>query len=465
MRYRLPTAAFVLGLAGLGVVGGPAASASAHPLGNFTVNLYSGIQVMPEKFEVEYVLDMAEVPTFREKQVIDTDGDGELTVSERSQWAHRTARDLAAGLTLSVNGRSIAVELTADSLRFLPGQGGLEVLRLEATYSALAPESGRLEYRDGNFGDRLGWREIIAVGLDGRTVHDSSVPAQSLSDALRSYPEDLLSSPLEITRASFAFGPGTQRVADAAGIGSNIRPGDGGGFVSLIARPSLSGAVVALSLLIAFGFGVLHALAPGHGKTLLAAYLVGADGRVRQAIGVGAAVSVMHTASVMGIGLLVLWVQSAARPEQAYPWLGLAAGALALALGVGLLRARLRTLRARSEDDGHSHVQEASAHPPLSRRGLAAIAVSGGILPSPAALLVLLSAVALHRVAFGLSLIAAFSVGLAAALVAVGVLAIRAREVLTERFHGRVARWVPLVSAGAIAVVGLILTIRALAQF
>jgi ABC-type nickel/cobalt efflux system permease component RcnA len=110
-------------------------------------------------------------------------------------------------------------------------------------------------------------------------------------------------------------------------------------------------------------------------------------------------------------------------------------------------------------------VQEASANPPLSRKGLGAIAVSGGILPSPAALLVLLSAVALHRVAFGLSLIAAFSVGLAAALVAVGVLAIRAREVITERFHGRAARWVPLVSAGAIAVVGLILTIRALAQF
>jgi nickel/cobalt exporter len=460
---RLPTAAFVLALAGICVIGGPAAPASAHPLGNFTVNLYSGIQVMPQRLEVDYVLDMAEVPTFREKQVIDTDEDGNLSDLERAAWADRTARELAQGIIISVNGRRTPVRLISDSMRLLPGQGGLEVIRLEVTFAALAPESGRLEYRDGNFEDRLGWREIVAVGLSGRTVQDSSVPVRSVSDALRSYPEDLLSSPLEVTQASFAFGPGKQRVIGSAEVGSSDRPGDAGAFVSLIARPSVSGAIVVLSLLMAFGLGALHALAPGHGKTLMAAYLVGAEGRIGQAIGVGVAVSVMHTASVIGIGLLVLLVQSVARPEQAYPWLGVTAGAVAMALGIGLLRARLRA--SRFESDAHPHVHRVSAPEPLSRKGLAAIAVSGGILPSPAALLVLLSAVALHRVAFGLSLIAAFSVGLASALVVVGVLAIRARDVIAERLTGRVARALPLISASAIAVVGLILTVRALAQF
>ncbi|HZA26650.1 MAG TPA: hypothetical protein VE915_03245, partial [Actinomycetota bacterium] len=199
MRRRLPTLAFVLALAGVGVVGAPAAPAAAHPLGNFTVNLYSGIEVMPQRFEVEYVLDMAEIPTFREKRVIDTDGDGKLSAWERAAWGDRTARELAGGIFLSVNGRRTHVKLVSDSMRLLPGQGGLEVIRLEATYAAVAPESGRLEYRDGNFVDRLGWREIIAVGVDGRTVRDSSVPARSVSDGLRSYPEDLLSSPLEVT--------------------------------------------------------------------------------------------------------------------------------------------------------------------------------------------------------------------------------------------------------------------------
>jgi ABC-type nickel/cobalt efflux system permease component RcnA len=195
----------------------------------------------------------------------------------------------------------------------------------------------------------------------------------------------------------------------------------------------------------------------------MAAYLVSAEGRVRQTIGVGAAVSAMHTASVLGIGLIVLFVQRAFAPEQAYPWLGLTAGVVAMALGVGLLRVRLRAPHTHGQGDGHAHPHEARA--PLSRKGLAAIAVSGGILPSPSALLVLLAAVALHRVAFGLSLIAAFSLGLAAALVAVGILAIRAKDLIAGRLHGRVARSLPVISAGAITVVGLVLTVRALAQF
>ena len=464
MRSRRLAAAFVLSLAGVGIVAGPAAPAAAHPLGNFTVNLYSGIEVMPQRFEVEYVLDMAEVPTFREKRVIDNDGDGNVSDSERVAWADRTARDLAEGLTLSVDGRPAEVELISRSMRLLPGQGGLEILRLEATYAAPAPESGRLQYRDENFTDRLGWREIIAVGLDGRKVQESTVPERSVSDALRSYPEDLLSSPLEVTQASFAFGPGSQGLAEPAVGRSRVRPGEGGAFVSLIARPSLSGAVIVLSLLLAFGLGAVHALAPGHGKTLMAAYLVGTGGRVGQAFAVGAAVSAMHTASVLGIGLLVLWAQRAVEPEQAYPWLGLTAGLVAIAVGVGLLRARLRTDHDHGEH-AHVHADGPLAGSPLSRKGLAAIAVSGGILPSPAALLVLLAAVALHRVAFGLSLIAAFSVGLATALVVVGVVAIRARELIARRFHSKAARSLPLFSAGAIAMVGLVLTIRALAQF
>jgi ABC-type nickel/cobalt efflux system permease component RcnA len=463
MKLRLPMATVLLGLAMLGVLAGPASPAAAHPLGNFTVNIFSGIEVMPQRLEVEYVLDMAEVPTFREKRVIDTDRDGEISDAEQAGWADRMARDLAAGLTLSVNGRATDVQLISESLRFLPGQGGLEVLRLEATYGASAPESGRLEYRDGNFADRLGWREIIAVGVQGRRVRDSSVPVRSVSDGLRSYPEDLLSSPLAVTAASLSFGPGVEPSAGSARTVTGIRPGAGGAFVGLVARPSLSGAVVVLSLLLAFGLGALHALAPGHGKTLMAAYLVSAEGRIRQTIGVGAAVSAMHTASVLGIGLIVLFVQRAFAPEQAYPWLGLTAGVVAMALGVGLLRVRLRAPHTHGQGDGHAHPHESRA--PLSRKGLAAIAVSGGILPSPSALLVLLAAVALHRVAFGLSLIAAFSLGLAAALVAVGILAIRAKDLIAGRLHGRVARSLPVISAGAITVVGLVLTVRALAQF
>ena len=100
----------------------------------------------------------------------------------------------------------------------------------------------------------------------------------------------------------------------------------------------------------------------------------------------------------------------------------------------------------------------------FSRRGLTALAVAGGILPSPSALVVLLAAVAVDRVAYGLALIAAFSAGLAAALVVIGVGALRARDAVSSRLSSRTARLMPVVSASAIAVMGLLLSVRGLGQ-
>jgi ABC-type nickel/cobalt efflux system permease component RcnA len=232
-----------------------------------------------------------------------------------------------------------------------------------------------------------------------------------------------------------------------------------------------------LALGLAAVFGALHALGPGHGKTLMAAYLVGAGGRVRQAVAVGGAVAVMHTASVLGLGVVVLTATELFAPERVYPWLGLASGLIALGLGASLLVSRLGAWSGRGPHDhdhaGHGHDAAHGAHehahrvpdaPPLSRRGLTALAVAGGILPSPTALVVLLGAIAVHRVAYGLALIGAFSLGLAGALVVVGILAIRARDLMSRRMSGRVARVLPLASAAAIAVLGLVLTVSGAAR-
>jgi ABC-type nickel/cobalt efflux system permease component RcnA len=235
---------------------------------------------------------------------------------------------------------------------------------------------------------------------------------------------------------------------------------------------------MAAAMLLAFGFGALHALGPGHGKTLMAAYLVGAGGRVRQAVAVGGAVAVMHTASVLALGFVVLTATEVFAPERVYPWLGLGSGLVALGLGAGLLVSRLGAWGSRGErldpshdPDHHDHHGHGRGHshaapdaPALSRRGLAALAVAGGILPSPTALVVLLASVAFGRVGYGLALIGAFSLGLAAALVAVGAVAIRARDLVARRASGRLARIVPVASAGAIAVVGLVLTVNGAAQ-
>ena len=487
MRRFVRKLLFVIALSAA-VVAVPSA-AFAHPLGNFTVNLYGGIQLTPSEVRIDYVLDMAEIPTFQEMASIDTDGDGTASDAERASWAERTAPELLSNLTLTVGGRPVDLHVVSSGMRFRPGQGGLQILRLEATFAGDVARDGTLAYRDDNYGDRIGWREITAVGVDGAAIDGSSVPAESVSDGLLSYPQDLLASPLHVTEATLSFHPGTSAPAPSTNehrLSEADRPGvTGGSFAGLVDQ---TGPLMFVAFLLAMAFGALHALGPGHGKTLMAAYLVGAGGRPKQAVAVGGAVAVMHTASVLALGFLVLSATRLFPPERVYPWLGLGSGLVALGLGAGLLVTRLGVWSdgrraALAHDADHEHAGDEGLHhdgerahgahehthavpdgPVLSRRGLMALAVAGGILPSPTALVVLLASVAFHRVAYGLGLIAAFSVGLATALIVVGILALRARDLVSRRMSGSVGRLVPVFSASAIVMLGLVLTVRGFVQ-
>ncbi|MEX1046335.1 MAG: hypothetical protein WD757_03400 [Actinomycetota bacterium] len=451
--------------------------AGAHPLGNFTVNTFTRISVAPGEARVLYVVDMAEVPTLQERPRIDSNGDGAIAAAERSGWAAQTAFELASGLDLEIGGRPAGLDVSSSSMELGPGQAGLEVLRFEGEFTAAIPREGLIEYSDGNYRGRVGWREITANGVGGRALRGSTVPTGSVSDELRSYPDDLLESPLDVTEATFSFAPGAgESSSGPTSEAGQARPGvTESPFAGLVSGPA--GAV---ALLLAFAFGAAHALAPGHGKTLMAAYLVGAGGRLRHAAIVASAVAVMHTASVLGLGLLVLSAQRLFAPEKVYPWLGLLSGIVVLGLGTWLLVVRSRAAGWRdgysfargldrdqgSQDHGHGH-DHAPPEPSsalLSRSGLAALAFSGGILPSPSALVVLLASVAVHRVGFGLALIGAFSIGLAASLMVVGVVAIRARDALANRVSPRLTALVPVGSASAIVLVGAALVVRAAVQ-
>ncbi len=448
------------------------ATAIAHPLGNFTVNRYAGIELTPGEVRIDYVLDMAEIPTVQVRPEIDTDANDAITDSELAAWAARTAPELLANLTLTVDRRAVPLDVVSSSMRFRPGQGGLDILRLEATFAGPVASSGQLAFADANFVDRIGWSEVTAAGIDGTAVARSSVPARSVSNALLSYPLDLLASPLDVHEAALSFHPGTDAPAAAAtgGVEANAARLDvtGGAFAGLVGR---TGPFMLMALLLAFGFGALHALGPGHGKTLMAAYLVGAGGRARHAIAVGGSVAVMHTAAVLALGFVVLTTAEVFAPERVYPWLGLVSGLIAFALGASLLVARLgsRSGTHGGPDHHHPSADGTAGHgqaPPevLTRRSLTAIAVAGGMLPSPTALVVLLAAVALDRIAYGLALIGAFSLGLATALVVVGLVALRARDVVAGKMSGKTARVVPVFSAASIALLGLVLTLRGFVQ-
>ncbi|HXF98727.1 MAG TPA: hypothetical protein VNJ46_08975, partial [Gaiellaceae bacterium] len=255
----------------------------------------------------------------------------------------------------------------------------------------------------------------------------------------------------------------------------------GGGLEALVARGELTPALLLLSLLVAAFWGAAHALTPGHGKALVAAYLVGTRGTPRHAFLLGGTVTLAHTAGVFALGIVTLALSRVVVPERLYPWLTLVSGLLVVTVGVSVLRARLRRARGsasggahphRDGGDGHRHEHGRHHHPhghghhhdeAPTTRGILGVGLAAGVLPCPSALVVLLSAIALHRIGFGLALIVAFSLGLAATVTAIGLLAVLARRSFARlSLDGPLLRALPAASAALIVVVGLALTARAL---
>jgi nickel/cobalt transporter (NicO) family protein len=296
------------------------------------------------------------------------------------------------------------------------------------------------------------------VAVPGRgTAVRSSVPSEDPTARLTRYPRDLLGDPPDQREATFAVRAGDGAVtaprADGSGTGTTRSRGDDG-FAGL-----LGDGAAGLSLLLlaaAFGWGAVHALSPGHGKAMVAAYLVGTRGTPRHAVALGLTVTVTHTIGVFALGLVTLGLSAWVVPEDLYPWLNLVAGLLVAVVGASVLRARLRARRAHHHHH-HHHAER------ISWRGLAAMGASAGLVPCPSALVVLLAAIAQHEVALGLVLIVAFSAGLAATLTALGLAVVYSGRALGRLpLPGRALAALPTASALAIVVVGCLLTLRAL---
>jgi ABC-type nickel/cobalt efflux system permease component RcnA len=253
-------------------------------------------------------------------------------------------------------------------------------------------------------------------------------------------------------------------------------------FTALVGERSLSPGFAVVALLLAVGLGAAHALAPGHGKTVMAAYLVGLRGTLGQAVTIGATVTVTHTAGVLVLGL-VLSTSGAVASERVYPWLGLASGLLLAAVGVGLL-VRARTGHHHPHPHGYGHPDHESTpghhqhHDPgtdparpLGRRGLVALGLAGGLVPSPSAVVVLVGGIALGQAWFGVALVVAYGLGMAATLTGTGLLLARLRDRMDRRLRlpggslaARLGRLVPAVSASVIVLVGVALAVNGAVQ-
>ncbi len=487
LRRRL-----LLGLLAVSVLlAGAAPGAAAHPLGNFTVNHLSTVRISDDRVDVSYVLDEAEIPTVENQRLSD------------AELVRRKSEEILGGLELTVERRRVALRPTAaPRLSFLAGQAGLKTTRLELDLRATVSGPREVELRDRTFSGRQGLRSIVVEPGDGTAVR-TSTPTGDPTGGLRRYPQDILNSPLDRTEAAFRVRDGDGTLVAPRSEGGDLsttRDATGEGFASVFEDAAAGDGVLVLLLLAAFGWGALHALSPGHGKAMVAAYLAGTRGTARHAVGLGVIVTVTHTIGVFALGIVALSLQQFILPEDIYPWLTLVSGLLVVVIGASVLRSRVRWRRARtagvavgpapsadaathSHDDGHEHVHAHAQehdhahththghddghghhHMPdeITWRGVFAMGASAGLIPCPSALVVLLAAVSQNELALGLLLIVAFSVGLAGTLTGLGLGVVYAKRLMPRlQFGGRLVSALPAASAVVIVLVGLALTARA----
>ncbi|MGH3916494.1 MAG: nickel/cobalt transporter [Pseudonocardiaceae bacterium] len=488
---------------------------SAHPLGNFTVNHYSGLTIHPDRVDLRAVVDSAEIATLQQRPQVDIDGDDVVSAAERESYATATCDQLSTAVRATVGGEPLRFTVRGTEVSYPPGQGDLPTTRLtcQLTAPAALDEPTTLTFRDEFTSDRIGWREITAVGV-GIGLAQSPVPDRSISDELRSYPNDLLTEPLDVREVELRTVPGGISSLSPTALGdaptaTGIERLLGWGtdrFTALVGA-ELTPLVGVLAVLLSLVLGASHAALPGHGKTLIAAYLAGRRGTTRDALLVGATVTVTHTAGVLVIGLL-LSAFATLIGEQLLGWLGVASGLLVALIGVVLLRDARRARRAvstmsapvpapdlvtvsshghspghghshgHSHGHGHSHRSTVAAGDRFGRPALLGMGVAAGLVPSPSALLVLLAAISLGKTWFGVLLVLGYGFGMAATLTAVGLLLVRLRDRaqhrLTQRrlsqgpltpgrgnrLFGRLTAAAPTLTAALVLLVGLGLVIR-----
>ena len=488
--HKHPAAATLWLLTALAwLLAGSCTTARAHPMGNFSINHYARFTCEGRRLNLRYVLDMAEIPTVAEAAVIDANRDGIISRAERANYADSMARRLNSGLTISIDGRPAAMTLSGAAADLRPGAGGLHTLRvtfgLETPLPASPDAEWKIIYRDGNYPERTGWKEIVGTAGSGLTLRDSTAASIDSSNELSAYPSDPTIAPPQQTEARFTLraargpvrAPGTAALPSARGpdASSAARPLLPTGsrtpqdaFTQAISRPNLTAGVILLSLSLAFLFGALHALSPGHGKAMVAAYLVGSRGTIRHAAFLGAVITLAHTVSVYVLGLVTLVAAQYVVPERLYPVLSILSGCAIVAVGIAMLWMRIRDYLETRREAG-AELWDDEAPPPLptgavvSWKSLIVLGITGGALPCPSALVVMLGAIALHRIAFGLALIGAFSLGLAAVLTGIGLLVVRLRHVLDRLpLHSRATASLPILSAALVTVVGIALIVRAL---
>jgi len=541
------SAAIGAGVAALLVLPGFVA---AHPLGNFTINHYAEVRVERERVLLDVVIDQAEVAAFQARQAFDTDADGQVSDEELEAGRITACDELALDLRLRADEEALDLRTTEAGLSFPPGVGGLSTMRLVCGFEAalagpIGAQPTRIAFSDESYPNRLGWREIVVRG-SGVTlaIVDGEQRDESLSARLTAYPDELIALPLadanvvvDATAGGVVLLPldlpdadpldgATPSPSPSASAGAPSTPApsstptalpaptvgavpggiDGGELPGIFEEADITPVMLLLSLVTAAALGAGHALTPGHGKTLMAAYLVGTRGTPLHALGLGLSVSLSHTIGILVLAGIVVGASDVLPPDVVVRWAPVVAAVSIVAIGGWMLAGELRRRRSAGagptaaphehdhDDHGHDHVHEnehdqdhdheqrhdhglehrhgggTHSHAPapgstITWRSLFALGLAGGLIPSTSALLILLGSIAAGRPAFGFVLVVAFGLGMAAVMAGIGLAIVAARGRLERmpagRGLGRVRETVPLVAALLVFGFGIYLTVHA----
>jgi len=492
---NLPWRSFVrFGVSLVGVLGVGIGVAQAHPLGMTSVNRYAGLRLDAEGVEIAYLLDFAELPAYAEIELLDADHDGAVTAPERERYLDGLLARITPTLSLTIDGLPVVLRTVSSGLEAPPGQNGLSTLRVAVLFHTPRPTSTgdvAVVLEDPFSSARAGWRELDALDSQfGRVVSSSLPRGGERAGASLAYPQSAPSSPLREDLITAVFQPleGTGLLSGLLGLASpaGAFTSEGSRLAALVRTPEMSVAFLLFAFGLAFLLGAGHALSPGHGKILVGSYLVGARARPRDAVILGLSVTATHTASVFLLGFLALAIEHSLGSDRLLRILELVSGVLVVAIAVSQLPGRVRRLAARTaapdeilhehshdhasthhhdhladddithnHGDGHVHTHRGESSP-HTLRGLVALGVSGGLVPCPAAIVVLLTALSLKRLVLGLGLLVAFSAGLAMVLTALAMLFVLGRQRLEKvALPNRLGSALPVVSSCLVLLLGI----------
>ncbi|PCJ56633.1 MAG: hypothetical protein COA73_11765 [Candidatus Hydrogenedentota bacterium] len=537
--------------------------AAAHPLGNFSINQYWLVDLRGDNFQLHYQLDIAEIPSFSEMDMLDTDLDTQATPEEIIAYLKQRAPGLLPNIMVQYDDIILPLKLENQRLEIYEGTGGMPVFSIfldlsvedwtwpqgdeipPITFSSTNHENAQ-GYReayillDGRYDIGTGpWKEgeqrYIALVLEddqenplfqsfynifrldltpgsGETLANIPAPIFDWTATARSDGEMALMAKGELhpeAPTQIAQSPSTAgalRAEQSPPADSSRSDGMLKRVNDVIRSKDLTASMVAIALLFAVGLGMGHAFSPGHGKTVMAAYLIGERGTAWHAAVLGTIVTITHVWSVLLLGIIILYAGEKVSSEQLNFWTSLVSGFIIVAIGLLLFFRRYNTyLLARHNAEntphhhdhdhhhthdhdhshthdhdhhhhdhdhhhgpgGHTHVIEGKEGLPPTYKNILWLGISGGIVPCPAALIVLMLAINVGRLALGLLLIIAFSLGLASVLVAIGIAVVRASGKVRERIGDRspLLLALPVISAVLITGMGIAMVTVTLIQF